>query len=485
MIIHPPLLARQVLVPLFSALSSAVVLVFCIPRFLHLLHPTLRIMTASSGAFSLVVAIALLKNASPWADIWERLWVSSGDAWGTSKETGLSAAYCIFTCLGIGTDWGLKRWLGECPDEVRTFLVHRSGFMFTPQKWDTYLADYAAKLPNDASRAGLFQPLPSHPLLARIFQRRKEDVIFPSTLFTSGKRHRDSLSKDSIGLLSDNQINQDAIKVPPYDEPRTSGGFLKKAGSPNLSATSPNRARKSENTSRGRKQPIKFRADFSSDSSDEDSSGAHSSNVTNINRPGFRPKSSPSSSSPTLVETFPRTGRGLLEETRSKKRPLVGGGAESALDYSDYEEDVVKRADEVRVPNFMRQHTSFSSVEGSLEVSPRPRTRGGEEKATPTPTPMAAVQATPSLIKALERVSAAQMQVFGPRHPSPSTHTNVPTPESSGAVGSPRTRLDGVPRVHDFKHRDDHDDSDHEQDQGARGPGWDEFWKDVRRKAGS
>jgi len=470
-IIHPPLLARQVLVPLFSTLSPTIILLFCIPRFFHLLHPTLRITTASSGAFSLVVAIALLTHVSSWADVWERLWVSNGDAWGTSKETGLSVAYCIFTCLGIGTDWGLKRWLGECPDEVCTFLMNRTGSVFTPQKWDNYLADYAANLPNDASRAGVFQPLPSHSLLARIFQPRKKDVIFPSTLFTSSKRHQDSLSKDHIGLLSDNQVNQDAAKSP--------RGFLKKAGSPKLPPTSPNRVRKHENPSRGRKQPIKFRADFSSDSSDEDSYGAYSSNSTNSRRLGPQSKSSASSSSPTLVETLPRTGRGLLEgdlEARSKKRPLVGGGGDSALEYSDYEEDVVKKAQGAWVPNFLKQHTSFSSVAGSLEMFPRPRTREGGEKATPTP--MAAVQATPSLIKAIERVSAAQMQAFGSRNPSP-----FPTPDSSGVDGSPMTRLDGVPRVQDFKPHDDHDDSDHEQGQGGRGPGWDEFWKDVRRKA--
>lgn len=90
-----------------------------------MLRPALRVATASSGAFSLVVSIALLARVAAWADVWERLWVSNGDGWGTSKEMGLSVAYCLFTCIGVGSDWALKKWLGECPDEVRIGVTTR------------------------------------------------------------------------------------------------------------------------------------------------------------------------------------------------------------------------------------------------------------------------------------------------------------------------------------------------------------------------
>lgn len=53
-----------------------------------------------------------------WANVWERLWLHNGDGWGTGKEKGLSAAYCLFLAFGVAADWALRRWLGECPDEV-------------------------------------------------------------------------------------------------------------------------------------------------------------------------------------------------------------------------------------------------------------------------------------------------------------------------------------------------------------------------------
>jgi hypothetical protein len=75
------------------------------------------------GAFGLVLSIALLSKppVSGWANVWERLWVKNGDPndWGTSKEKGLSAAWAVFWVVGIVVDWALRRWVGECPDEVR------------------------------------------------------------------------------------------------------------------------------------------------------------------------------------------------------------------------------------------------------------------------------------------------------------------------------------------------------------------------------
>lgn len=118
LIIHPPLLPRQVLTVLLAVLFFFLILLFSIPRLSYLLRPTLRVATASSGSFSLVLSVALLAHVPAWADIWERLWLQNNEHWGSSKEKGLSAAYCILLCAGIATDYAMNRWLGECPDEV-------------------------------------------------------------------------------------------------------------------------------------------------------------------------------------------------------------------------------------------------------------------------------------------------------------------------------------------------------------------------------
>lgn len=121
-IIHPSLTPRVVLTAIFTSLLTLLVFFFYfVPKFHSwLLHPTLRFCTSSNGAFGLVLSVSLLlqPRIDAWANVWERLWVQDGDNWGTSKEKGLSAAFCAFLAVGIAVDWALRRWLGECPDEV-------------------------------------------------------------------------------------------------------------------------------------------------------------------------------------------------------------------------------------------------------------------------------------------------------------------------------------------------------------------------------
>lgn len=84
-------------------------------------HCAVRFAAASTGAFGLVVSIALLAKIPAWANVWERLWVAEDPTgtWGTSQEKGLSGGFCLFLAAGIACDWLLKRQFGECPDEVR------------------------------------------------------------------------------------------------------------------------------------------------------------------------------------------------------------------------------------------------------------------------------------------------------------------------------------------------------------------------------
>ena len=84
-------------------------------------HPTARMATSCAGAFSVTMAVALLTRSQDyqsWANIWDRLWVADGPGWGTSKERGFDAIFCVVWVTGAFCDWALRRWVGEDPDEV-------------------------------------------------------------------------------------------------------------------------------------------------------------------------------------------------------------------------------------------------------------------------------------------------------------------------------------------------------------------------------
>lgn len=88
-------------------------------------HWAVRFSTASTGAFGLIISIALLAHIPAWANIWERLWepLDLTGTWGTGQEKGLSGGFCLFLAAGMACDWVLNRKFGECPDEVRPFLI--------------------------------------------------------------------------------------------------------------------------------------------------------------------------------------------------------------------------------------------------------------------------------------------------------------------------------------------------------------------------
>lgn len=107
-----------------------------------LFHPFLRVCTASTGAFGVVSSIALLLSPKQegWSNAWERLFLRSSPladqygvvslpgtaggggrvVWGGGQEEGLSTAFVIFMLAGIAGDWAFRRWIGGCPDQVRT-----------------------------------------------------------------------------------------------------------------------------------------------------------------------------------------------------------------------------------------------------------------------------------------------------------------------------------------------------------------------------
>ncbi|KAI0072025.1 hypothetical protein K474DRAFT_1711953 [Panus rudis PR-1116 ss-1] len=139
-IVHPAQIVRIVLSAVLAVVAGSLCL---LPS--NIAHPAIRFTCAATGAFGVILSIAVLIHLSSWADIWSRYWVSDAADWGSMKEKGLSAAYCLLLILGIASDWAIHRRWGENPDE----------------RWDHYLSDYTLHLPNDPSRSGVYRPLPS------------------------------------------------------------------------------------------------------------------------------------------------------------------------------------------------------------------------------------------------------------------------------------------------------------------------------------
>lgn len=122
-IMHPNLRTRVVftsaLVPLITALTLVPYMPFL--RLRHLVHVVTRLSVSAAGAFSVTFAVAILarEHGSPsWANVYDRLWVANGSGWGKSSERGFAALFCVLWVLGAGSDWALRRKLGDSVDEV-------------------------------------------------------------------------------------------------------------------------------------------------------------------------------------------------------------------------------------------------------------------------------------------------------------------------------------------------------------------------------
>jgi len=496
-IVHPSLHSRVVLISVFLPLFSILVLILAsIPRLSNaFFHPFLRICTASTGAFGVILSIALLLHPqqSGWANVWERLWTKDGEGWGTAREQGLSAAFFVFFAAGIAVDWALKRWIGECPDE----------------KWDNYLAHYAANLPNRADRAGTFQPLTS--FWDRIFPSSSapstpfgypnhkkggsKDILFPNEVDL--KNHLPlplpvTMHNMGPGKLSkkDSKSNEDQVLLQPIP---TRAETLKKSRQKGFAAW----RKRGDRIVSGARKPVKFGADLSSDDDSDDDEentkknpSSPSTPTMQYKRPNGRPfalgqqppSESYSSSTPTLVEGRVERARQErrkdsklealatldyekeIESVKDKLRPKgqKGGNADEEVDYSDYEEDLsalkgkadVTSGGEQWSPAFLKRHQSQS-----LSTTTPPLVAPG---AVPVP-------ATPSLIRAIDRIAVAQRDAYGfpavnTSHQSPSQATSIPK-DARGDLDALVNMEAGAKKEKD------------------RAPRWEEFWREVRQKA--
>lgn len=208
-----------------------------------------------------------------------------------------------------------------------------------------------------------------------------------------------------------------------------------------------------------KKKPVKFSAEFSSSPSGSDLDEERKEGDTGYQRRPPLPARTNSSSGATLVEratlvnaTVPaHVELDYEKEIEAVKEKVwlsrTGGVGQGMVDYSDCEEDVTARV-----------RTKAREGEGERDGW-KPAFLDRRPYSMPASTPVSApvVPATPSLIKALDRIALAQRDAFFVQ--------SDPGRRNFGLIHSEETReiqLEG----------------------GDRGGGqegrWDEFWRDVR-----
>ncbi|KAF5340491.1 hypothetical protein D9758_014566 [Tetrapyrgos nigripes] len=581
-IIHPSFLTRIV----FTCVITPILTVLALLPLQRFQRPSLRMAASSIGAFGLVVSIALLSKIPSWANVWSRYWLKASEEWGGAKERGLSAGFCLFLLAGVGSDWLLSRFVGECPDE----------------KWDTYLANYTSNLPN---RAGTFKPFesfwdrwfsskPKTPLSGDLEFDRDKDILFPedpksprhhkhqlgpgfpgsrsqssnsnpkpwsSTRFSNNSNSWSGAFSATSTIVEDEETS-DFEKLKPKDSEkdildnipslgyapwstRSPPAFLSKSHSKSKA-----QAKGGKKSKKARKrEAIKFGGDYSSS---EDGSGSDSDEYPLKKHPRPMAQQSPSmasmttlvgappspSPSPNLNSPFsnspftPGLGKALgkkqsmgfqprprddislkeeidyekeVEKLRGYKRrsqasssPRSTSRDKEVPEYSDYESDITslrqdrERRDEKEwTPAFLKAQrqqsasgvsglsggSGASQASGSTLVSSAPTTFSGSLLPLGTsPAGMGIVPATPSLIRALDRVAMAQKDAYPSVSVAPASLPRVEEEDKHKHAETTPTRV--------------HRDQDQEEDTRTKkerkqepGHGWENFWRDVKDKA--
>ncbi|PIL22324.1 hypothetical protein GSI_15012 [Ganoderma sinense ZZ0214-1] len=290
------------------------------------------------------------------------------------------------------------------------------------EKWDSYLADYAATLPSPQDRAGQFQPLQS--FWARHFGHNSgmdpidKDIVFPTDADLKTPIPDSPLKLYKKQSLSHAVRNDKTRRFTPPQE------YLRKERRPGVKGRQRTR------------EMIKFDPldpYSASDSEDED-----------LKKPVLPFVRSPtrSDSMATLTEEHPTETSKGVEKTRK--------GDQLSEDEEDVTTARMNGRDEKWTPDFIRRH-SLKHQSSSAAISQT----GTASSNTLTVPVFSPVPATPSLIKAIERVNAAQQEAFG---------------QTSSAIdGLPLSRPPSV--------------SGEDQPQLPR-HNWNAFWSDVKDKAG-
>lgn len=415
-------------------------------------HSALRFATGWLGALGLVLSISILANIPSYTDIWARLWVPWDVAWGGGKEKGLTAGFILFALAGIGTDFLLHWKLGENPDA----------------KWDSYLASYAANLPNSHDRPGVFEP--SVPIWKRLFNPTvSSDASKAPILFPPDK-----------ALLSKTMMAPGAgkgLSPPPYR-----GGKL----------LSQSRKSSKEAAFKGTSfQPLS--SPVYGDSSDSDGSDGEEGERY-IPRPWAKRRQAGESLDGVTLADFGGDGKTAGEKkTKSVDGELMYSDGESASP-SMRKGARVRRDMKGWTPEFLKRHSTNQSLattsasqdkakaEGKPVLSPPATSQVSDTRSPPPAFPVApagAVPMTPSLLKALDRVSKAQNEAYG-KEAYAGIVSKGHTPQATN-VGD-----DKVPtKANENKEQG----TDGESNDGIKMPAppsgydWGKFWKGVEDKA--
>lgn len=305
-------------------------------------------------------------------------------------------------------------------------LYIQIGLIVLMQEWDTYLTEYATSLPISRDRAGIFRPL-SNSFWDRLFpwmHRSKppivSDYLFPPDDKYTAPSHLSFHHRQN----SEQPAIQPALTLDNYtyfprkhtQDPLARLRGLKNAGG--------NGYRKREAVKFGAMNPD----DFSSDDEDDPLSTLP---------PPARRASTLSSATLTNGSNAGSWGnspmKGDQERVASTRRVVFRGKDSDAPEYSDYEEDVTNAQTQ---PEEYRNSPSWEPP------------RHGSNTAHPESS-VGAVPMTPSLIRAVDRITAAQAQAYG----SSSPDTSAASPEvDRGSVSVRKQR-------------------------------WEAFWRDVTAKA--
>lgn len=326
-----------------------------------------------------------------------------------------------------------------------------------------------ANLPNQADRAGVFQPPKS----------------FWDRFFTKSDKHDPILFPSDADLKATPQssLKFGNISASPPTSPL---GFLKKG------RTIQAKKRSLQDPNSRKRKPVKFGAVDDLSSSDEEEDGDLNSS------PLVAPPLSYSSSTPTLVDEPPKALRKKLtaittntndEDEDAIRKPLVidydaelaqlkkikGVNVDGMPDYSDHEEEDVTSVSQRRQshdhdrwsPAFMKHHSPGHSLTAEA---------GGSPPTFPLPS-AAPVPATPSLLKALDRIAIAHRDAFGGA-PAPLVSTPV-----SGEGGGDVANHVVLRRTEDGGEEEEDNARAVEHARKERTPRWEHFWREVRNKA--
>ena len=367
------------------------------------------------------------------------------------------------------------------------------------KKWDDYLAHYASNLPNQLGRAGTFQPF--NTFWDKWFRPNKSKTLFDLSLSNDQRDPKVIHSPSDLDFKAHLALpyamgDVGVAKSPKQEMLRDretgslfplSGGLRKKPGKKRRRGL----GKPDPATTRGRK-PVKFGSDLSSESesfddddkttkkSTQGGSKYNSASSTPVllqqdrtladppPQPTLPPARRLSSSATTLVEQRKTTGPVAYplaldyeKETEAVKDKLWrgAGGVDGEVEYSDYEGDAPSAKDrsgnsftadgERWSPAFLVRHQSTSTQKPLLGL-PTAQIPG----AVPVP-------ATPSLIKALDRIAVAQKDAFG----------------MTGGVAVTDLRSQPVSQLTE--------EAEPTANQMKSASRWEDFWREVRVKAHS